>query len=190
MSQALYAHTTLGALFRYWEKKRGARNMPARRDIDPIEMDRRILPHLTLCELSDHGNVIRFRLVGTLLARRWGFDPTGQRLSDLPAADYFTYFGALVRRAYAEAAPVYGESRFRWGAKGQLDASHLLLPLSTGETQPGIVLAGMAYSSDDVFPPQIRILNEIARHSIGRRQVLTPGEVLPEDGAARPASIA
>lgn len=190
MSQALYAHTTLGALFRYWEKKRGARNMPARRDIDPIEMDRRILPHLMLCELSDHGNVIRFRLVGTLLARRWGFDPTGQRLSDLPAADYFAYFGALMRRSHVEAAPVYGESRFRWGAKGQLDASHLLLPLSTGGAQPGIVLAGTAYSSDDVFPPPIRVLNETARHSIGLRQVLTPGDVPLHDGIPRPASIA
>jgi hypothetical protein len=190
MSQALYAHTTLGALYRYWEKKRAARTMPTRRDIDPIEMDRRILPHLMLCELSDHGNVIRFRLVGTFLAKRWGFDPTGQRLTDFPAADYFTYFGALMRRGYVEAAPVYGESRFRWGTKGQLDASHLLLPLSTGGARPGIVLAGMAYSSDDVFPPPIRVLNETARHSIGLREVLTPGDVTPDDGAARPASIA
>jgi hypothetical protein len=96
MPQALFNHVTLGALFNYWEKKRGTRRMPARRDIDPIEMDRRVLPHLMLCELSAHGNLIRFRLVGTSLAKRLGFDPTGQCLADLPAADYFDFLGVLV----------------------------------------------------------------------------------------------
>jgi len=191
MPQALYSHATLGALFRYWEKKRGSRPMPARRDIDPIEMDRRVLPHLMLCEVSEHGSLIRFRLVGTSLARRWGLDPTGKTLSDLPPADYFDFLGALIRRSYAEEAPVYGESRFRWGTKQrELDALHLLLPLSTSGTGPGIVLVGTAYSSDDVFPPQIRILNDIARHRIGLRQVLTVGDPALAAGERHPASIA
>ena len=69
MPQALFGHATLGAVLRYWEKKRGKRRMPARRDIDPIEMDRRVLPQLMLCEVSAHGNLVRFRLVGTSLAK-------------------------------------------------------------------------------------------------------------------------
>ena len=56
MSAELFQHATLSALFRYWEKKRGGRAMPARRDIDPIEMGPKLLPHLMLCELSDRGN--------------------------------------------------------------------------------------------------------------------------------------
>jgi hypothetical protein len=190
MPQALFSHATLGALFAYWEKKRGTRHMPARQDIDPIEMDRRVLPHLMLCELSDHGNVIRFRLVGTALAKRLGFDPTGQCLSDLPEADYFSFLGVLIRRSYADAAPIYGESSFRWGAKGQLDARHLLLPLSAGGSEPGIVLMATSYSSDDVFPPQIRVLNGIAKHRIGASQPITSTAAAQDLGKPRPANIA
>ena len=173
MPQEVFDHATLGALFRYWERKRGARTMPARHDIDPIEMDRRILPHLMLCQVSALGAVIRLRLVGTSLARRLGFDPTGQRLSDLPRADYFDFLGSLVRRVFAEAQPIYAESAFYWASKGRLDARHLLLPLSAGGAEPAIVLIGAAYSSDEVFPPQICVLNGIAQHCIGKREVVT-----------------
>ena len=172
MPQELFDHATLGALFRYWERKRGMRPMPPRHDIDPIEMDRRILPHLMLCEVSELGAVVRFRLVGTSLARRLGFDPTGQRLSELPRADYFDFLGSLVRRVFAEAQPIYAESAFYWASRGRLDARHLLLPLSAGGPEAAIVLIGTAYSSDDVFPPQIRTLNGIAQHCIGKREVV------------------
>jgi hypothetical protein len=171
--QELFDHAALSALFRYWEKKRGARKMPARHDIDPIEMDRRLLPHLMLCEVSANGNIVRFRLVGTSLAKRLGFDPTGQRLSDLPRADYFDFLGSLVRRVYLEGVALYGESAFYWASRGRLDARHLLLPLSAGGSEAAIVLIGTAYSSDEVFPPQICALNGIAQHCIGKREVVT-----------------
>ncbi len=174
MLQEVLDHATLGALFRYWEEKRGARRMPARRDIDPIEMDRRLLSHLMLCELSERGSRIRFRLVGTSLVKRLGFDPTGQLLADLPEGKYFDFLGKLLLRTYAEAAPVYGESVFRWGAKGRLDARHVLLPLRASSAASALVLVGAVYSSDVVFPPQIVTLGATARHSIVKRQVLKP----------------
>lgn len=189
MPQELFNHATLGALLLYWEEKRGARRMPARQDIDPIEMNKRLLPHLMLCEVSEHGNLIRFRLVGTSLVKRLGFDPTGQFFSDLPKGDYMDFLGALLRRAYSEAAPVYGESVFRWGVKGRLDARHLLLPLSAGGAEPALVLIGTAYNSDEVFPPQIRALNGTARHHIGKRTVLTPG-MFADLAARKSANIA
>ena len=172
MPQELLDHAVLGAVYRYWEKKRAGRPMPARRDIDPIEMDRRLLPHLMLCGISAHANMIRFRLVGTSLAKRWGFDPTGQLLSELPRADYFEFLAALIRRSYVESAPVYAESFFLWGAKGRLDARHILLPLCAGGTEPSIMLIGVGYSSDEVFPPQIRALNAKAHHLVERRELV------------------
>jgi len=172
MPRELFDHAMLGALYRYWQAKRGARAMPARQDIDPVEMEPRLLPHLMLCEVAQHGSHVRFRLVGTSLAKRLGFDPTGQSLSDLPEGDYFDFLGRLLRRSYAEAAPVYGESMFRWGVKSHLEARHLLLPLSAGGVEPAIVLVGTAYSSDDVFPPNIRTLCSMARHSVLKREMV------------------
>jgi hypothetical protein len=172
MPSEVYNQATLGPLFRYWDKKRGDRAMPTRREIDPIEMGPKLLPHLMLCELADQGSRIRFRLVGTILVKRFGFDPTGQWLGELPKSDYLDYLGKLLRQANAEGAPIYGESNFRWGAKGRLEVRHLLLPLATNEDQPSMVLIGMSYSSDEVFPPQIRVLDTQGVHTIGKREVL------------------
>jgi hypothetical protein len=163
-------HATLSALFRYWDKKRTGRAMPARRDIDPIEMGPKLLPHLMLCELAEQGSRIRFRLVGTLLVKRLGYDPTGKWLSELPKSDYLDFLGRMVRQSCASASPIFAASTFRWGANGRLDAQHLLLPLTTGGSEPGIVMVGTAYSSDDVFPPQIRELDAHAHHSIVKRE--------------------
>jgi hypothetical protein len=174
MLQEVVTHATLGALFRYWDKKRGARRMPARRDIDPIEMDRRFLPHLMLCEVAEDGDRIRFRLVGTALVKRLGIDPTGRFLADLPPGKHFEFLAKLLRRVHAQAVPIYGESVFRWGLKGRLEARQLLLPLSASSAAT-IVLVGTAYSSSDVFPPPILELNLVAKHAIVKCQgVKTP----------------
>ncbi|HWE74211.1 MAG TPA: PAS domain-containing protein, partial [Stellaceae bacterium] len=107
MPAEVFNHATLSALFRYWDEKRTGRVMPARRDIDPIEMGPRLLPHLMLCEFADKGTRIRFRLVGTLLVKRLGFDPTGKWLADLPKSDYLDFLARMVRLSYAEQAPIF-----------------------------------------------------------------------------------
>jgi hypothetical protein len=173
MVAEVFSHATLSALFRYWDKKRDGRAMPARRDIDPIEMGPKLLPHLMLCELAERGARIRFRLVGTFLVKRLGYDPTGHWLADLPKSDYLDYLAKVLRQTYDEAAPLYAASSFRWGVKGRLDAHHLLLPLTTGGNEPNMVLVGTAYVSEEVFPPQIRALDALAQHSAGKRELIT-----------------
>lgn len=173
MPAEVFNHVTLSALFRYWDKKRADRAMPARRDIDPIEMGPKLLPHLMLCELSDHADRIRFRLVGTFLVKRLGYDPTGHWLSELPKSDYLDSLAKALRQTYAEASPLYAASSFRWGAKSRLDAHHVFLPLTSGSgTEPAIVLVGTTYVSEEVFPPQIRTLDTMAQHHVGKREIL------------------
>jgi len=190
MPAEVFNHATLSALFRYWDEKRSGRAMPARRDIDPIEMGPRLLPHLMLCELADGGSRIRFRLVGTLLVKRLGYDPTGKWLADLPRSDYLDFLARMVRLSYAEAAPIFADSTFRWGVKGQLDAHHLLLPLTTGSSDGGIVMVGTAYMSEEVFPPQIRALDTQAHHSIGKREILSLEATAPAWRDIKTAKIA
>jgi hypothetical protein len=183
-------HATLSALFRYWDEKRGGRALPARRDIDPIEMGPRLLPHLMLCELADRGSRIRFRLVGTLLVKRLGYDPTGKWLADLPKSDYLDFLARMVRLSFAEAAPIFADSTFRWGAKGQLDAHHLLLPLTTDNPEGGIVMVGTAYVSEEVFPPQICQLDKLAHHSVGKREILSLKTTAPAWREVKTANVA
>jgi hypothetical protein len=190
MPAEVFNHATLSALFRYWDEKRTGRVMPARRDIDPIEMGPRLLPHLMLCEFADKGTRIRFRLVGTLLVKRLGFDPTGKWLADLPKSDYLDFLARMVRLSYAEQAPIFADSTFRWGTKGQLDAHHLLLPLTTGGEDAGIVMVGTAYVSEEVYPPQIRQLDMLAHHSVGKREILNIQTKAPSWRDIKTANVA
>lgn len=183
-----HEHPIIEALHRYWEGKRGDRAMPARRDIDPLEMGAQLLPHLLLSDIMERGGRIRLRLVGTQVVKRFGFDPTGQHLDEALPGGYFGLLATLHRVVFAERRPVRSESMFRWGASHRLHVHQLLLPLSMGGSEPAIALVGLAFRSDDVFPPQIRTLNEIATHSETRRQVLPLAA--PPPRSASGASVA
>jgi hypothetical protein len=162
----------LGGLLRYWNDKRGARTMPARGDVDPLEMGTKLLPHLLLCDLLDRGTRIRFRVVGTHVVKRLGFDPTGQLLAEQASGSYFEHLAQWHQEIFVKHLPLYTESVFRWGGKRQLEARHLLLPLTNGGSEPQIVLMGVAFSSDEAFPPQIRALNSIAQYAERCRETL------------------
>jgi hypothetical protein len=191
MPAEVFNHATLSALFRYWDRKRADRAMPARRDIDPIEMGPKLLPHLMLCELSDHAARIRFRLVGTFLVKRLGYDPTGHWLSEMPKSDYLDFLAKALRQTYVEAAPLYASSSFRWGAKSRLDAHHVLLPLTAGNgDEPTIALVGTNYVSEEVFPPQIRALDSMAQHHAGKREILETALSAADHRAVKSAIVA
>lgn len=170
-------HPVLGPLLRYWNDKRGAeRVMPERKDIDPLEMGARLLPHLLLSDLLDRGNRVRFRVVGTNIVRRWGFEPTAKYL-DEGLGPYFATLGELHHACFAERAPIYSVSAFRWGVNRELEAHHLVLPLAKGGFEPAIALAGIAFRSDEVFPPQIRNLNGVARFEERYRSIVEGSDV-------------
>jgi hypothetical protein len=164
-------HPTLAPLLRYWQEKRGARALPARRDIDPLEMGPALLPHLLLGDLLDRGTRVRFRLVGTVVVKRLGFDPTGKYLAE-EQGDWFDLMAALTRLVYVERAPVYAESLFTWRSNRRLETQHLLLPLTQDGPDPAIVLAGIAFRSTEPFPPTLRQLASMAQHRESMRVVL------------------
>jgi hypothetical protein len=157
-------HPLLLALLRYWQTKCFGQAMPARRDIDPVEMGPALLPHLLLGDLLDRGTRVRFRLVGTTAVKRLGFDPTGKYLEPGVKGGYFDLLASLHRLVYCERAPLYSESEFAWGSRRQLVARHLLLPLAQDGPEPSIALVGLVVSSDEVFPPPLRALGDGAAH--------------------------
>lgn len=172
-------HPVLSALFRYWDNKRDGRMMPDRRDIDPLEMGGHLLPHLLLCDLRDRGRHVRFRLVGTKVVKRFGCDPTGQNLEDQLSGEaggdsYFEALAALHLLSFAERAPVYSESRFRWDVNRTLDLCHVLLPMTNGSSAPGISLMGLVARSENIFAPPLRRLSRPGQHVELCRTVLEP----------------
>ena len=56
----------LRTMYAYWRSKREGRRMPSRQSIEPSEIPR-LLPHVMITEVIDHGARFRYRLSGTVL---------------------------------------------------------------------------------------------------------------------------
>lgn len=76
----------LRRLYRYWEGKRGTREFPARRDLDPVEFSY-ALGIILLIDVLREPLRFRFRLHGTTLALRAGYEMTGKMVDDLPGEE-------------------------------------------------------------------------------------------------------
>ena len=73
-----HVHPSTKAIYRYWLGKCGDRPMPARSDIDPLDMPKDVLPGVCLVDVVDDERRYVYRLVGTADAEVRGYDPTGK----------------------------------------------------------------------------------------------------------------
>jgi hypothetical protein len=130
---------TMAAFYRYWDSKRQGCKLPARSDLDPLEM-RPWLPGIVLVDVrrdperpSDYRLV--YRLVGTRATAIRGREATGKTVGD-------AYFGAPLpevlenyRLVIEERASVYDWSQKPADSGIIRVAETLLLPLAAdGET--------------------------------------------------------
>jgi hypothetical protein len=101
-------------LFRYWERKRGARCLPAKAEIDPAEI-KSLLPNITVTEIHRAPLRVHFRLVGTEVARATALDFTDTWLPNAGWGDEIeTATLSIYQRVIEAAAPVFGVDDFVW----------------------------------------------------------------------------
>jgi hypothetical protein len=115
----------------YWQGKLRSRAMPARADIDPIEM-RAFVTNVALVEVRTDGAtaepVFRIRLAGTAVEEVFG-PLTGRTVAELPK--YFAgRWQALFMAALTAAAPVRITTDVTLENKDHLTAEALIAPLS------------------------------------------------------------
>lgn len=82
----------IGQLYDYWQSRRGSHRFPARQDLDPIEM-KYALGGITMFDVHRDTPVpgslrFRYRLIGSAIVARDGFDHTGKWLDELPLLQY------------------------------------------------------------------------------------------------------
>lgn len=80
----------LHRLFAYLEAKRGNREFAARRDIDPLDFPY-VLGNIVLFDVLYQPLRFRYRLVGSLIVARVGYDMTGRFLHEHPHPSYRDY---------------------------------------------------------------------------------------------------
>jgi hypothetical protein len=73
------------ALYDYWRGKCRNGRLPARRDIDPLELPRSMLPNMLLLDVDRSGGAPRFRvrLAGTGFVALYGYEVTGRYFDEL-----------------------------------------------------------------------------------------------------------
>jgi hypothetical protein len=150
--ELLAADPLLGPLYRYWDRCRGERRMPDRRDIDPLALGAKLLPHIGLMDIVDGGARVRCRLLGTALVERWGNDPTGKFMDEVASGSYLDFVHSLYRDVVRARAPVFSESVFRWDAQGFLRTRRLYLPLTHGGKDVAMALIGQVFLGPAMQP--------------------------------------
>jgi hypothetical protein len=123
------ADPRLHQVYAYWQQKRGARAMPARRDIDPAEL-RSVLPYLMLIDV-EAGPRFRYRLFGTAVVEAVGMDPTGRYIDEVMIGAYKTFLLGLYHDMLTMKKPIYSTSIYGTKRETKLWTQRLMLPLSS-----------------------------------------------------------
>jgi len=146
----------LAAIYAYWDAKRAGRAMPARRDIDPTELDPQVLPHVVLTEALAEGGKwrYRFRLAGTALKSALGLDITGRYVDVLnPNKRYATYIEGLYLKAMEARRPVFSSSMaIAADAASRRFTRRLICPLSSDGVAAAMFLCGQTFQAFGAEP--------------------------------------
>ena len=127
------------ALYRYWDSRRGARPMPRRADIDPIEM-RDWLARMALIDVAADGGRFRYRLVGTALTELRGADPTGLAVEAARPREDAEIVLAAYRQVVEQKAPVFCHPARQVRRDQMAEDRRMLLPLSNDGQRVDVIL--------------------------------------------------
>jgi hypothetical protein len=117
-------------LLGYWHEKRGARRFPARADLDPLEM-RYALGNIVLFDRIS-GTMpprFRYRLIGTAVIERDGYDMTGRDVDELPGTQYRQLILSRLAGLIADPAPLVIRNQALYDGR-RYDYEVLWLPLA------------------------------------------------------------
>ncbi len=136
------AHPELARLYRYWDRKRGDRAMPQKRDILPEEMTG-LLGNLFMVDVvrEESQTRFRYRLVGTALTAIMDQELTGRFIDQMPFL-YRKFALPAYREILRVGRPTYKETN---AFEGWLVIRYkrLLLPLSLDGERTDVVLGGI-----------------------------------------------
>jgi hypothetical protein len=135
----------LKALFAYWKAKAGARRMPARKDLDPIEM-KEWLGNLMLLDFPT-GRFIefRYRLEGTNIEAFYDAHRTGRGVEAMTAESERRSVLPQWESVFERGRPAYYESDIL-SSEGKLARqSKLLLPLSEDGEHVNMILGAIYF---------------------------------------------
>ena len=130
----------IAQVHRYWRKACRGKAMPARADIDPLDLGF-CIGWICLVDVVEQGprRRFRFRLDGSRLTQLTGMDLTGRHADELPDRQYRDFVTAIYDRVVTAKAPLFIANTAHWLDRGYR-VEQVALPLSNdGVTVTGIM---------------------------------------------------
>ena len=154
----------LAALLRYWSQKRRGRPMPARRDIDPVEIPS-LLPIVVLARVK--GNDVRMRVMGEDAIDIYGRDVRDRDVRDFDFGAFTKPWTGAFDLVLDTLAPAVAAGQFAMEAQ-TCRAETVLMPLSdeTGALSHvfgGLVIRPIARDDPMPLPPSASYVLPLAR---------------------------
>ncbi len=134
----------LQGLYRYWYSRHDGARLPARADLDPLDIPQ-LLPHLMLIDVQHEPFDLRYRLVGTALVDQMGRDTTGLRVEDGYLGDDWPRIEQDYRTAVFAARPVLTRNDIKGKQGRRLAYERLLLPLSGDGKAVDMLVGGAVF---------------------------------------------
>lgn len=138
-------HASLSDFFSYWQKKKGGRIAPARREIRPNEIPVPVLPYIYMIDvIPGQPRRFRFRLVGTGIVTEYGSDPTGKFVDEVDLDFMTNEIIAEYDRVASSGQPAASRWKYTKLDGRMLEYEHVILPLSDdGKTVDVLLGAAM-----------------------------------------------
>lgn len=126
--------TLIAGLEAHWHRLRAGRRMPRREEVDPVDLVA-WLPYVSIMELHYAPFRVRYRVVGTEVARIVGEDFSNRWLDETGWGENSIALNRMLYERVAESrAPLFGLSVVNWQGKPDHVFQWALFPLGDGET--------------------------------------------------------
>lgn len=135
-------HPKIRALTMHWISISPAGQLPGRRHLEPLDIPR-LLPNIWLLDVVRVPETrLRYRLVGTNVARAFEGDPTGRFLDELRPGPRNPHLDANLRAVADQALPSWRVGRpLLWNLHDFLRLERVCLPLASDGVQVDMILA-------------------------------------------------
>ncbi|NKB57712.1 MAG: PAS domain-containing protein [Alphaproteobacteria bacterium] len=134
-------HAKLLALYAYWNKICGGRDMPSRSNFDPVDIPH-LLPNLILIDVERDPLRFRIRLYGTAIAGLRGRDLTGCYLDEPNVSNIVDLAVQANMQVVENKQPTYIDAPYPHHSGRFGHFYRLGLPLSANGTDVDMIIAG------------------------------------------------
>jgi hypothetical protein len=142
-------------LYDYWLAKHHEQKLPARKDIDPLDIPA-LLPFLALIDVIPRQTApprLRYRLIGTQVAWHSGGDRTGDWLDQSLCATDDPAALAPYHEVIRSRRVCFSQGQVRKEERDHTDFTCMLLPLSEDGLQVSMLLVQYHFADPRILPP-------------------------------------